>query len=89
MRDALSVYSSFNAGTGASGGSGTSSLSATINLGKVFATGVAAQFLSYGQYVFLQSSASAACVKQLADAVKDKVTESTILKVCGASTPPQ
>jgi hypothetical protein len=57
MRDALSVYSSFNTGTGVSAssptqtpGSGAASASATINLGKVFATGVAAQFLSYGQY---------------------------------------
>lgn len=97
MRDALSVYSSFNTGVGATGGlqsapqspsAASPPLNASINLGKVFATGVAAQFLSYGQYYFLQASAGAECVRQLANAVKDKLEESTILKICGSPGSP-
>jgi hypothetical protein len=49
MIDALSVFSSFNANAGASSSSG-----ANVGLGKVFATGVAAQELTEAQNYYLQ-----------------------------------
>jgi hypothetical protein len=91
MRDALSVYSSFNSGN--TGGTSTQSTAQSVsdrlptnvnlNLGKVFATGVAAQFLSYGQYSYLQLSAATQCIKQLSDSsTTGKVSEDT-MKLCG------
>jgi len=84
MADSLSVFSSFNGNATASGTSG-----AGVGLGKVFATGVAAQQLTEGQNFFLQYkgqalAAAPACLANLTTAVgAGKVTASE-LAVCGA-----
>lgn len=85
-RDSLSVYSSFNAG--GTGAGGTAGPQLGVNLGKVFATGVAAQNLTSGQGYLLRDSATSQCLAQLANAVGAKVTEATALKVCGPPTAP-
>ena len=81
MRDSLSVFSSFN---GAARGSPSSG--ASVGLGEVFATGVAAQQLTEGQNYYLQKKGAslsliAACVGDITTALGQKTTLDE-LKIC-------
>lgn len=65
-KDALSVYGSFNNNTTASN-DGKSSVNASIKLGKVFSTGVAAQNISEAEKSIGIAYAVSACMNSLAE----------------------
>jgi len=69
IRDALSVFSSFSAKTSAETGN------ASINLGKLFATGVSAQILTEGVNYHLQYSGVVSCVQAVTAAKKANVSD--------------
>jgi len=83
MVDSLSIFSSFN-----SEAKGAVSNGAGIALGKVFATGVAAQQLTEGQNYFLQYQGQAAvyssaqCIANLTLAMGAGKVQTADLKVC-------
>lgn len=83
MNDSLSVFSSFNATASASASAG-----ADVGLGKVFATGIAAQQLTEGQNYLLQYKgqslvySAALCLANLAKAMGDGKAQSTDVQVC-------
>jgi hypothetical protein len=87
MRDSLSVFSSFDSGASVGQTTGTSGgAQIGFSLGKVFATGIAAQQLTEGQNYFLQNAATTSCLSQLANAMgSGKVTEAAA-KICAGGS---
>jgi hypothetical protein len=86
MRDSLSVFSSFNTNASASSSAGVD-----VGLGKVFATGVAAQQLTEGQNYYLQYRGfalanAASCLANLAKALGPGKATSTDIAICGAAS---
>jgi len=84
-KDSLSLYGSFN------GGAGATASGASLTLGKVFATGVAAQQIGQGVRGAALSEAIGKCIAsvepaiaQVAAADKDALRE-RLLKACGVS----
>jgi len=87
MSDALSVFSSFDTKTNAE-----SKIGAEIGLGKVFATGIAAQQLTEGQNIYIQNKGAALsgpvaeCLRNLTTALgPGKATESDV-QMCAPQT---
>lgn len=72
IRDALSVFSSFSTKTDATVGT---SGGASINLGKLFATGVSAQILTEGVNYHLQYSGLVQCIQALTAAKQANVSD--------------
>lgn len=88
--DALSVYSNFSASAGASAGANAA---ANVGLGKVFATGIAAQNLSDGQKLSLIDTAlsPAQCLQNLANVLnagaKTAAATEAMVTVCKPAVP--
>ncbi|EKV32629.1 hypothetical protein C882_2708 [Caenispirillum salinarum AK4] len=85
MHDSLSVYSSFDSDVDAGGAQ-----TLGVSLGKVFATGVAAQQLTEGQNYYLQfkgraeyAAAVAACVTAAKDAVGGTISADVVRSCAG------
>lgn len=91
MINSLSVFSSFNAKAGASGSTITG-VGADVGLGKVFATGVAAQQLTEGQNYYLQYAGQAlinsvaACLERLTKALGAGNVKSTDAQICSRTS---
>ncbi|MGH7121715.1 MAG: hypothetical protein ACREFP_22450 [Acetobacteraceae bacterium] len=93
MTDSLSVFSSFNAKTNASSGAGTSGgAGVDVGLGKVFATGIAAQQLTEGQGFYLKEkglalSNAAACLANLKKVLgNNAATADQAAAICGSNS---
>lgn len=94
MNDALSVFSSFNGSVKASQSAG-----AAVNLGTVFATGVAAQQLTEGENYYLQHQVassigeskriaqSTACLAALKTLLGSSPAQASELAICKPSSP--